>query len=122
MRFKALVSPIALALGLGVGPAGAASAQTMINDVELTDEQIPYVESYCMDLGEEQEAGSGTATTGEEGTDDASDDAAADNDADDGAGDAADGEPALEDLPTSMIDFDLSALNIDDCREAGFID
>ena len=41
MRFKALVSPIALALGLGVGLAGAASAQTMINDVELTDEQIP---------------------------------------------------------------------------------
>ena len=94
MRFKALVSPIALALGLGVGLAGAASAQTMINDVELTDEQIPYVESYCMDLGE----------------------------ADTGAGDVADGEPALEDLPTSMIDFDLSALNIDDCREAGFID
>lgn len=117
MRFKSLVSPIALVIGLGL--AGGAVAQEAgadaamewtiengamtINGAELTEEQAGYVQNYCDDLQtkfEDEAAGVGGVSGG-------------------GAEDA--DEPALENMPTSMIDFDLSQLMRDDCIEAGFI-
>ena len=122
MRFKSLASPLALIIGLGL--AGAASAQDAgadagaewaiengsmtINGAELSAEQAEYVQAYCDDLQAEFE----DEAAGVGGGDAAGDDAAADDD---------DQVSTLEDMPASMIDFDLSQLMRDDCIEAGFI-
>lgn len=128
MRFKSLVSPLALVIGLGL--AGGAAAQDagaaadaewsvengamMINGAPLTDEQAGYVQNYCNDLQAEfEDEAAGVGGVGGGG-----DDAAGDDDAD--ANDDSN-EPTLENLPTSMIDFDLSQIMRDDCIEAGFI-
>ena len=122
MRFKSLASPLALIIGLGL--AGAASAQDAgadagaewaiengsmtINGAELSAEQAEYVQAYCDDLQAEFE----DEAAGVGGGDAAGEDAAADDD---------DQVSTLEDMPASMIDFDLSQLMRDDCIEAGFI-
>lgn len=134
MRFKSLVSPLAIVIGLGM--AGAAVAQDaaaeaeatwtiengamMIDGVAVTEEQADYIQNYCDDLQQDFEnespgVGDGSTTEDEAGEDDS----AGGNDED--ASDADDSEPSLEDMPTSMINFDLSQLTRDDCVEAGFI-
>lgn len=126
MRFKSLASPLALIIGLGL--AGAASAQDAgadagaewaiengsmtINGAELSAEQAEYVQAYCDDLQAEFEDEAAGVGGGGAAGDDAADDAAADDD---------DQVSTLEDMPASMIDFDLSQLMRDDCIEAGFI-
>lgn len=116
MRFKSLVSPLALVIGLGV--VGAAVAQDapaegemtwtiengamMIDGVALDEEQAGYVQAYCDDLQENFENEGITDADGEEE-------------------DSTEEESPLADVPTSMIDFDLSQLTRDDCIEAGFI-
>jgi len=79
-----------------------------INGAELSAEQAEYVQAYCDDLQAEFE----DEAAGVGGGDAAGDDAAADDD---------DQVSTLEDMPASMIDFDLSQLMRDDCIEAGFI-
>lgn len=62
MLNKALVSPIALAFGLAL--TGAAAAQVMVGDQEVSEADMVAVEQHCAAL----ETAASTAATGEEPT------------------------------------------------------
>ncbi|WP_196257686.1 hypothetical protein [Pelagibacterium limicola] len=88
----ALVSPVALALGLAL--TGAAAAQNMIGTQDVTDADWSAVQEHCDQLVADE------VTAGMEETD------ADDNDS---------GHPVI----TGNVDFD--AITLEDCRAAGLV-
>lgn len=102
MFSKALVTPVALAFGLAL--SGAAFAQTVVGGNTITDEQLPYVQSYCDELAAREAAADQSATSD---------------------GDLAEREEIANEISGSegvFVGFNLSTLTATDCREAGLIE
>lgn len=79
MFFKTFASPIALATATALALSSASFAQTMVGEIEISDDDLPAVTEHCEMLAENDMTTEGLAT----------DDAPVDGEADDIAGDAA---------------------------------
>lgn len=117
MRFKTLVSPLAIAFGLGL--SGAAFAQNSIAGMDLTDDQVPEVQAHCEELNTQADNENVSEVAPDADTADApADDAGA---ADDAAADDADAGDAAASDAAAGAELDLSQVTLADCVEAGFI-
>ncbi|MDF2983816.1 MAG: hypothetical protein K0Q69_3588 [Devosia sp.] len=107
MMIRSLVSAAALSLAM---LASGALAQTSINGVEISAEDLPKVQAQCDDLAAEAAKADGGTSTDETKADDASDTAESSDEPD---------TPAETAQGTTKID--LATLTLDACKTAGFV-
>lgn len=116
MKFKSLVSPLAVAAALSFGTA--AYAQTFVGGQEISDADLPIVEAHCATL----------AGQGDEVAPDPELDAEAPAVEDDPLGEDPLAEDPLEDdaAADDGLDgdgaLDLDAITLEDCQEAGLVE
>lgn len=110
MLNKAFVSPIALALGLAL--TGAAAAQTMVGDQNISEADLPRVQEHCDVLLADEAVATAPTTNDETASTDSS------TDVDENAPDAADGS----DTATEPGDLNFLAITLEDCRAAGLVE
>ena len=104
---RSLMTGVAFAAMLGF--SGAVSAQTMINGMEVSADELPRVQAQCQALTEQQQTESLVSDTEdfeEEEGQDTADDASTDNDSADGTNQA-------------LTTIDLDTLTLEQCQEAG---
>lgn len=98
MMIRSLVSAAALTVALF---ASGAIAQTSINGVEISAEDLPKVQAQCDTLAAEAAQSEGATSTDETKSDDEPD------------------TPAVIDQGTTKID--LATITLDACKTAGFV-
>ena len=129
MRFKSVVSALALMTAVGLG--GAAYADTMVNGINVSDADLPRVQAYCEQLqsgmtpddtpSDSPESPLSTDAVGTEATPsetegDTTDDGTTDDDtATDTAGSDADGDEGDE------SSLELGDITLQGCIDAGLI-
>ena len=109
MRFKSIISAVALSAALGF--SGTAFAQTMVGTTSVSDVDLPQVTAYCEQLASGMEADSpqaGSIDVTETETD-TSGETEATTDA--GTGTSGDDEPSL----------DLGQITLEQCQAAGLV-
>lgn len=152
MAFKTLASPIALATAAALTLASGAFAQTMVGDVEVSDEDLPAVTEHCEMLAENDtatdeatdepagdtaglDADTADSVSPEDGVNDmtaegsmAADDAAGDEPM---AGEMPTNDTMAGEMPTSDVMADemavddtlmIDAITLEDCQAAGLIE
>jgi len=107
MMIRSLVSAAALSLAM---LASGALAQTSINGVEISAEDLPKVQAQCDSLAAEAAKADGGTSTDETKADDASDTAESSDEPD---------TPAETAEGTTKID--LATLTLDACKTAGLV-
>lgn len=95
-----LIAPVALAFGLSM--SGAAFAQTMVGGNEVSDADLAQVTTYCEELVAAQDAQDSTQQAPNGGED-------AEGGNDTPAGD-------------STLNFDITTITLDQCKEAGLVE
>ncbi len=133
MRFKSVVSALALMTAVGLG--GAAYADTMVNGINVSDADLPRVQAYCEQLqsgmtpddtpSDSPESPLSTDAVGTEATpsetegdttdDGTTDDGTTDDGATDSAGEDADGDEGDE------SSLELGDITLQGCIDAGLI-
>ena len=101
MMIRSLISAAALSVAMF---ASGAIAQTSINGVEISAEDLPKVQEQCATLAAEAAKADGATNTETSDGDDASDEP---------------DTPAVLDQGTSKID--LAPITLDACKTAGFV-
>jgi hypothetical protein len=109
MRFKSLVSAAALAASLGF--AGYAHADTMVGTTNVTDVDLPMVQTYC-----EQLASGMTPDTPKKESIDVTETDTDSTDSDDG-----DDEENPEDVGDDEPSLDLGEITLQNCIDAGLV-
>ncbi|KQW77967.1 hypothetical protein ASC89_14200 [Devosia sp. Root413D1] len=105
MMIRSLVSAAALSLAM---LASGALAQTSINGVEISAEDLPKVQAQCDDLAAEAAKADGATNTDETKADASNDESSDEPDT-----------PAETAEGTTKID--LATLTLDACKTAGFV-
>jgi hypothetical protein len=112
MLTRTLLSAAALSIAM---LASGAMAQTKINGIDVSADDLPKVQAQCDALAIKDTAASTASNTTEQGSDTNNSDAPQTADP---AATNADGASGMDQATTA---FDLSTLTLDQCKEAGLI-